>query len=176
MSTNPCAPVAQGQYSSPGTPRFRENSAMSENIRAATGSDLAAVVRLSEEWVEEEITYGQTAPSYDWFADRLLHYFFVAVVDGEVAGYSQGENHASDESVAAVLPIGTPFVEITNLYVAKGHRRRGLGGQLLDSVLDAARRDGVDRSLLFTGTKDVLSIVRFYSSRGYDGWGVQMVR
>jgi GNAT superfamily N-acetyltransferase len=149
---------------------------MSGDIRAATSRDLPAVVQLSDAWVREETTYGQTAPGYDWFADRLAHYFFVAVVDGDVVGYSQGEFHNSDESVTAVLPIGTPFVEITSLYVAADRRRLGLGGRLLDAILDAAKRDGVDRSLLFTGTKDVLSIARFYARHGYDGWGIQMVR
>ena len=146
-------------------------------IRPASTDDLAAVVRLSQAWVEEDISYDQTDPGYDWFAERLTtHYFFVALVDGDVVGYSQGDVQTSDESVTAVLPVGTPFVEITNLYVAEPYRRSGLGGQLLDAVLAAAGRDGVDRSLLFTGTKDVLSIVRFYSRHGYDGWGIQMVR
>jgi lysozyme family protein len=43
-------------------------------------------------------------------------------------------------------------------------------------VLDAAKRDGVDRSLLFLGTRDALSIARFYQRHGYNGWGIQKVR
>lgn len=145
-------------------------------IRNASSADLASVVRLSEVWVSEGITHGQSGPGGAWFAERLDRYFFVADVDGEVVGYSQGEVQVSDESVTAVLPLGTRFVEITNLYVAATHRRLGLGGRLLEAVLDAARGDGVDRSLLFTGAKDVLSIARFYNRHGYDGWGIQMVR
>jgi ribosomal protein S18 acetylase RimI-like enzyme len=149
---------------------------MPSSVRAAVEADLDAVLRLAAEWVAEDVTYGMTVPSRDWFRSGLAHYFFVATADGSTIGYSQGEVHTSDESVTAVLPIGSPFVDITNIYVSPSHRHRGVGGDLLQAVLSAAANDGVERALLFTGTKDVLTIVRFYERHGFKGWGVQMVR
>lgn len=145
-------------------------------IRPAQDRDVDAVAALAEQWVEEDITYGQAAPPASWFRGRLDQYFFVAIDGSHVVGYAQGESRTSDPAVAAVLPVGTPFVEVINVYVTPAYRRQGVGGQLLDAVLGAAQRDGIDRSLLFTGTKDVFAVLRFYGRHGYHAWGVQMIR
>lgn len=145
-------------------------------IRRASRGDLEAVKALSESWVGEAITYGQVSEPIEWFEARVDAYFFVAEVDGGVVGYGQGDVRVSDERVAAVLSPGTRYVEITNLYVHPDYRSRGVGSGLLEHLLEAAGADGVDRSLLFTGTKDVLRVLRFYMRHGYEGWGVQMVR
>lgn len=126
-------------------------------------------------WAREGITYGQAAESREWFSERVGDYFFVADA-GAVVGYCQGEPRRAEESVAAVLPLDTPYVEITNVYIRPDHRSTGIGSRLLTAVLDAAAADGVHRSLLFTGTKDVAGVLRFYERQGYRGWGVQLVR
>lgn len=149
---------------------------METEIRRATEGDIDAVTALAAEWAAEGITHGQTAEDAARLHAALEHYFFVADDKGSVVGYAQGEVQISDESVSAVLALGTPFVEITNMYVAPSKRGGGVGSRLLQAVLDAAEADGIVRALLFTGAKDVMAIVRFYSRHGFDGWGVQMVR
>ena len=64
---------------------------MGVEIRRATEVDIDDVTCMAASWEAEDIMYGQTAEDYDWFRERLAHYFFVADNDGEVVGYAQGE-------------------------------------------------------------------------------------
>jgi len=145
-------------------------------IRSASNADLAAVESLAAAWAEEGITLGQAPASVDWLASRLESYFVVAEVDRTIVGYCIGEAVTTDESVAAALPVGTPCVEISELYVDAKHRGNNIGAELLHAVLARAAEHGIERSMLFTSTRDVAGILRFYERHGFRGWGVQMLR
>ena len=84
---------------------------------------------MTKEDIEQVVVIEQEAFSLPWsakgFEESLeLKYsrFYVAVVDGEVAGYV-GTYFMADE------------VDITNVAVASKYRRRGLADKLLDAVL-----------------------------------------
>jgi ribosomal protein S18 acetylase RimI-like enzyme len=60
--------------------------------------------------------------------------------------------------------------------VASWERRAGIGTELLHRLLEAARVDGIRRSLVFSATKDTAQISRFYERFGYRPWGVQFFK
>lgn len=57
----------------------------------------------------------------------------------------------------------TALLEVQNLYVAPEHRSRSVGGRLLEAVLAEGEREGIERSILFTGATDASAVVRSYS-------------
>jgi len=60
--------------------------------------------------------------------------------------------------------------------VTAEHRSSGIGGMLLDGLLEAARRNGVERSLVYSATRDLEKVLRFYRRHGFKNWYVRMYR
>ena len=98
----------------------------------------------------------------------------VAEVDGAVVGYVTGTTSVSDG--LAVVPEGEKYFEIVELYVDATMRGHRIGGRLLESALDNARRMGIRYALVYSATKDVQRILRFYEEHGFHSWFVQMYR
>ncbi len=143
-------------------------------IRPAVQTDLDAIAALHQEWVEESNTYGLTALPASrlsaWLADCLL----AAVVDGEVAGFIRAV--VRDGPQLAVFDEGERYLEIEDLFVRSDRRRMGIGGALLDAMLDRANEMGIRRFQVFSAAKDQPAIVRFYERHGFRPWGVQLFR
>ena len=62
------------------------------------------------------------------------------------------------------------------LYVAEHERHAGVGTRLMERLLEAAKRSGVERSTVFSATKDVERVVRFYARFGYHAWSAQLFK
>jgi ribosomal protein S18 acetylase RimI-like enzyme len=145
-------------------------------IRCADADDVSRLVELSKAWADEGVTRGQAPDRREWFHSSLGPYSLVAETGSSVVGYVQGEERMSDEQHSAVLTPGTPYLEVTNLYVAPRFRSQGVGGALLDRLLGVAADRGVERSLVYSATKDLDRILSFYRSHGFQGWFVQLYR
>lgn len=108
------------------------------SIRSAIPSDAAGIASIFARYVRHTvITFAETAPSVDeWLAriGRPALPLLVAEVDGGVAGFatvtpwrSQGAYRHTVESA---------------VYVAEGHRSRGMGSALLEGLIEACRTEG----------------------------------
>jgi GNAT superfamily N-acetyltransferase len=71
---------------------------------------------------------------------------------------------------------GQAYIEVDDIYVIQKHRDSGLGTLLLDKMLDLAKENGVEKSLIYSSSKDFDSIVNFYKKHDYKTWYVQMYR
>lgn len=145
-------------------------------VRPARSSDIADLASLTRKWQAESITPGQQAEPESSFDKRRASHLFVAARNGHLVGYCAGSVSVSGQGTSAVLKVGTPYVEIEDLYVSPEQRSQGIGGRLLDAVLASAARDGIERSLLFTGAGDIDAVLRFYRRHGYEPWGLQLLR
>jgi GNAT superfamily N-acetyltransferase len=141
-------------------------------IRPAAGTDIDGVRLLQEEWAREEITYGFGPQDEAGLRRALGPYFLVAEAEGELAGFITGSENVSDG--AAVIPAGTAYLEVNDLYVVPRLRRKRIGGMLLDRLLVEARRDGLGKALVYSATKDVRGVLKFYEGHGFRPWFVQM--
>ena len=143
-------------------------------IRRAHREDVPAVVALTAEWAAEDITHGQIAASTEqaeaWFSGNL----WVAEQGAAIIAFASATTHTSDG--LAVIPAGETYLEIDELYVAASHRSHGIGGALLEQVLQEASSQGITRGLVYSATKDWRRIIDFYQSHGYKMWYVQMYR
>ena len=143
-------------------------------IRECTSADIRKVMELDKGWAAEDSTYGYVAESADGLANRLGPYFLVAEVQGSVVGFAYGSVHVSEGM--AVLPAGQTYFEVDAIYVANEHRDSGIGGMLLDGLLEATQQNSIERSLVYSATKDLDRILRFYRKHGFKNWYVRMYR
>jgi ribosomal-protein-alanine N-acetyltransferase len=67
----------------------------------------------------------------------------------------------------AVASIVADIAELQRIAVDPDHRRTGLATQLLDAVVDEARREDADR-LLLEVRDDNESAIAFYAARGFE--------
>lgn len=93
------------------------------NFREMRLNDIPAVVKLEESSFPTPWTY------WIFFQElvSLQRYYLVAEHEGEIIGYA-GMSWVLDEG------------HITTLAVAEKHRRQGLGGMLLERLIDKARK------------------------------------
>jgi GNAT superfamily N-acetyltransferase len=143
-------------------------------ITKCTISDIEQVVRLSERWASEGITYGLAANSFADLENSTFNYFWVARHDQDIVGYIYGTVHVSNG--LAVIQAGDKYLEIDEVYITPEHRSCGIGHQLVERILEEAQSDGVYKSIVYSATKQWLEMVRFYEKHDFQMWFVQMYR
>ena len=143
-------------------------------IREALESDVRHICRLQRRWAEEGNVYGLAPESRERVEAALGPYLLVAEVRGEVVGFVSGSAHVSDGT--AVIPAGESYLEVENLYTSPEFRGRGVGGGLIEEILDRARQRGVAYGLLYSAAKDIRGVLRFYEGHQFRSWYVQMFR
>jgi ribosomal protein S18 acetylase RimI-like enzyme len=87
-------------------------------------------------------------------------------------GFISGSSHTSDG--LAVVPRGEFYLEIDTVYVSPRFRSNGIGGSLVDQMLVQANRQEMAYILIYSSTKDIHAVLKFYESHGFRSWYVQM--
>ena len=124
-------------------------------VRQMEEADLGNVARIeasifSKPWSEEGFRDSLKLPNT---------VYLVAEQDGSIAGYI---------GMLCVLDEG----EITNVAVAEGFRRQGIGERLLSSLLQAGRKEGVD-SFTLEVRESNSSARRLYRKLGFQEEGIR---
>ena len=147
-------------------------------IRACTPNDIDSVLALERQWEQEEIAYGDFNPmsreAYVAILERFPDYFLVAESDGQLVGYIHGSVQR-DKSVE-VIPAQEPYVAIEDIYVQPDFRDRDIGGALLERIFEVALRQGIQRFIVGTLSKETDKILRFYRSHGFTPWRIQFFK
>lgn len=115
------------------------------------------LIRFSRDWEAEKSCTGYRANTP---ADIEGNRIFLAREDGETVGYLFGRESRA-ENMTSVMPQGTPFFEVEELYVAPDRRSRGIGAALF-RFAEQAVRPAADYMVLSTATKNWRAILRFY--------------
>jgi GNAT superfamily N-acetyltransferase len=71
---------------------------------------------------------------------------------------------------------GQLYIEVDDIYVSQSFRNADFGSLLLDKLLNVAKEDGINRSLIYSSTKDMDSIIKFYKKHDYKTWYIQMYK
>jgi len=143
-------------------------------IRLCQKEDLPAVLALQRQWVKEDVTYGLVEAKPEELRTCLGPYFLVADRNGSIVGFIIGSEGRSDG--VAVIPKGERYVEIGDLYVVPALRGQGVGRKLIEKLEETVRSDGIERLLIYSASKDVDRILKFYRSCGFRSWFVQMYK
>lgn len=143
-------------------------------IRQCTYNELDHVIALQEEWAKDDITYGFTPANKKYLSERLGKYFLVAEVQENIIGFVSGViNKAKNMTI---FSDGELYIEIEDIYVSSNNRGQGIGNILLNKVLEISKENGVERSLLYSSTKNMESIIKFYKKHDYKTWCIQMFK
>lgn len=143
-------------------------------VRKANETDVLKVVKLSELWVSECITYGLGPNSEELLRNNIGDYFWVAEINSEVVGYITGSVHESDG--LAVIEKGERYLEVDEVYVHPEYRSENIGHLMVDKLLQTAEGNGITRSIVYSASKQWQKIVGFYEKHGFKMWFVQMYR
>lgn len=143
-------------------------------VRKANETDVLKVVKLSELWVSECITYGLGPNSEELLRNNIGDYFWVAEINSEVVGYITGSVHESDG--LAVIEKGERYLEVDEVYVHPEYRSENIGYLMVDKLLQTAEGNGITRSIVYSASKQWQKIVGFYEKHGFKMWFVQMYR
>ena len=118
---------------------------------------IAKLIALSEAWAAENSCYGyRPNERSDIEGNRI----FLAEDDGVIVGYLFGKVYIS-EKMKAVMPEGTPYFEVEELYVVPEKRSRGIGKKLFRYAEQTVKTEA-EYMVLGTATKNWKAIFHFY--------------
>ena len=123
-------------------------------IRRATPYDVDAI------YAVEVASFTDDLWSHKTFIEILGEpecYYFIAHCDGNVVGYC-GMYHETEEA--------PHYCNIEALAVVSEFRRKGLGGLLVQKMLDTAKELGLDRAELEVNTKNA-DAIKLYQNFGF---------
>lgn len=128
-------------------------------IREAELNDalLETLIALSKDWEAERSCHGYRANTR---ADIEGNRIFLAEENGAVVGYLFGHMERSEKQ-SSVMPDGTPYFELEELYVVPERRSAGVGAALFTHA-EAALKSDTEYILLSTATKNARAILHFY--------------
>ncbi len=137
-----------------------------------TDALLEKLIALSKDWEAENSCHGYRANAR---ADIEGNRIFLAEEDGKILGYLFGSVRASERQ-SSVMPDGTAYFEVEELYVVPERRREGVGRALFAHAEDAVREEAAF-ILLSTATKNWRAILHFYLDElGMEFWSARLFK
>lgn len=133
---------------------------------------ISQLIAMSEAWEAENSCFGyRKNEKSDIDGNRI----FLAQVDGNNIGYLFG--HISKaERMSSIMPNGTPFFEVEELYVNPEFRSRGIGAELFRRAEEAVKPDA-EYIVLSTATKNWRAILHFYIEElGMEFWSARLFK
>ena len=118
---------------------------------------LNRLIRFSEDWTKENSCHGyRPNDRSDIEGNRI----FFAEDNGNVIGYLFGKVYKSKQ-MKSIMPEGTPYFEVEELYVVPERRSQGIGEKLFRYTENAVKTEA-EYMVLSTATKNWKAIFHFY--------------
>ena len=130
------------------------------------------LIRLSAGWEAENSCYGYRKNEQ---ADIEGNRIFVAEDGDKRIGYLFGHIESA-ERATSIMPDGTPFFEVEELFVLPEYRRKGIG-KLLFLYAERSVRGEADYIMLSTATKNWKAVFHFYLDElGMEFWSARLFK
>lgn len=131
-----------------------------------------ALLQMSADWAAENSCRGYYANDE---SDLKGNRFFLALDNDAPVGYLFGKLcHA--QKTSTVMPEGTPYFEVEEIYIVPAMRSKGIGGELFRFAENAVRSEA-DFVLLSTATRNWRAIFHFYIDElGMEFWNARLFK
>lgn len=131
-----------------------------------------ALLQLSAEWEAENNCRGYRKNEYsDLEGSRV----FLAEEDGKIIGYLSGRTVVSKRETS-VMPQGTVFFEVEELYVKPACRSRGVGSALFCYVEEQVKQEA-SYLILSAAAKNFQAVLHFYIDElGMEFWSARLFK
>ena len=137
-----------------------------------TEAVLETLIAFSRDWEAENSCHGYRANER---ADIEGMRVFLAEENSRVIGYLFGRPFRS-EKASSIMPDGTPYFEIEELYVVPERRSRGVGRALMAAAEQAVKGE-VEYIMLSTASKNWRAVLHFYiDEAGMEFWSARLFR
>ena len=144
---------------------------MNITCRPFENTDADDIIRIQNEWVKENITYGYCADIVDEIVNYDKEYFYLAVDNNRVIGYVTAKICINDGlGYMNVYPKGAQYLQVSDLYVCSDYRNNRIGEKLLSLVEEKAKENHVQHFYISSAAKDAEAVRRFYQRNGYQIW------
>lgn len=139
---------------------------------AASAVVIEELIGFSSDWEKENCTYGYRTNTREDIEGRRI---FLAEEDGRTVGYLFGKTERS-ENMRSVMPEGTPYFEVEELYVIPEMRSKGIGGRLF-AFAEQAVSDEAEYTVLSMAARNWKPLLRFYTDElGMEFWSARLFR
>ena len=129
--------------------------ALSANVRPARQADVERIIAIERSW--DHLSHWSVDAYYRLLDEDRFTHTFVAETESETESTIVG---------FVIFHVSDHVAEIYNIAVDAGHRRLGVGGQLMRKVIERSRQKGA-RRLILEVRKSNQGAVRFYSDFGF---------
>ncbi len=138
-----------------------------------TENVLQSLIAMSADWEKEDISYGYRGNGREDIEGNRI---FAAYCGEEIVGYLFGQKRKA-QNWKSIMPDGTEYLEVEELYVKPGFRSQGIGKRLFHLAEDAARKDSLKYLSLGTATKNYKAILHFYIDEvGMEFWSARLFK
>lgn len=141
---------------------------MNITVKHFTTEYAEQVLKIQHEWVHEFITAGLCADSLNSILDYQNEYFYIALDEETVVGYTTARLVENNEY--NVFPLGSDYVQVDDLYVKPEYRNYRIGEKLLNAVEETVEKNGISNIFISSSTNDADAVRRFYTRNGYKIW------
>ena len=133
---------------------------------------LKQLIDLSINWEKENSCHGYRANGKEDIEGNRI---FLAEEDGRVIGYLFGRTFQS-ENMTSVMPEGTPYFEVEEIYVIPEERSKGIGSSLFEYAEKAVKNEA-EYIVLSTATRNWKAIFHFYLEElGMEFWNARLFK
>jgi GNAT superfamily N-acetyltransferase len=147
-------------------------------IRECARTDIDAILQMERQWEHEDIAYGAFNPiSREAWIDNLEGfpaYFLVAEWAGQIVGYINAT--VQHDQPVGVIGEQQTYVAIENIYIQLEWRNKDIGGQLIESLFEVAKRQGIERFIVSSSSKAMDKVLKFYRSHGFTLWQIHLFK